>query len=49
MSGAGLKEWESVNAACAVAALVLWARIVNEVKRDQQAVALGRPTVRVLR
>lgn len=49
LGGAGLTEWEIINAVVAVVALVLWARIVLEVRRDQQAVALGRPTVRVVR
>lgn len=45
----GLGAVESVSAILALVAFVLWARIVLEVRTDQQAVALGRPTVPVVR
>ncbi len=48
-TGGGLGAWETISAVSAVAAFVLWARIVLEVGKDQRAVALGRPTVRVVR
>lgn len=49
LGGAGLAEWEIISAVLAVVALVMWARIVLEVRKDQQAVALGRPLIRVAR
>lgn len=47
-AASGLAEWESLNAVFAIVALAFWVRVVTEVRQDQQAVALGRPTVAVV-